>query len=513
MSFHKRIIVILILSILVFSTPVIRGNSEAAVGKWEVFELTLTTTNSYSNEYTDVMLTATFTSPTNNTIVLPGFWDGGDTWKVRMAPNEIGMWTYVTSSNDGQLDNNSGQFECVASGKKGFIQVNPSDPYKFQYTDGTPFFWMGETSWHLYSDNVDYATEFKDYIDRMSSQHFNNIHAALDVRALNYGHEVGEPFVGDNLDRINPAYFQNVDMKVEYIVSKDMVAGLFLSWAQRFIQFSRPQFERYETYAIARYAAYNVYWVIAGEFEEESTSSEYAYHGNIIDQTDPYDHPISIHTLNTNAPEFGNDSWLTYVMHQNGEQDSTISLQNLLNQLGRSDIDPINPDVLVNVADGNSLYTDVQADRTYDKPVVNAEFGYEAYDGWNNRTGRTTPDTVRKLAWNLVMAGGFFTYGMDKTYKVFDKNDMTNDWDLPAQELGGSDSMKLLYEFMTGTKWWEMSPDNSVIDSGDAVALVNPGIEYVVYLRSGSSVSVDLSAVSGNLKVKWFDTKDGDTFS
>jgi hypothetical protein len=227
------------------------GNAQAATGKWEIFELTLTTSNSYSNEYTDVTLTATFTAPSNNTIVMPGFWDGGDTWKVRMAPNEIGTWTYVTSSNDGQLDNQNGQFECVASSKKGFIQVNPSDPYKFQYADGTPFFWMGETSWHLYSDTIDYATEFKDYIDRRSSQHFNNIHAALDVRALNYGHEDGMPFVGDNLDRINPAYFQNVDMKVEYIVSKDMVAGLFLSWAQRFIQFSTPPFERYETYAIA----------------------------------------------------------------------------------------------------------------------------------------------------------------------------------------------------------------------------------------------------------------------
>jgi hypothetical protein len=73
--------------------------------------------------------------------------------------------------------------------------------------------------------------------------------------------------------------------------------------------------------------------------------------------------------------------------------------------------------------------------------------------------------------------------------------------------------MKLLFEFMTGTKWWEMNPNNGVITSGDAVALVNPGTEYVVYLRSGSSVSVDLSAVSGDLNVKWFDTKDGDTFS
>jgi hypothetical protein len=513
MSTPRKIVFILVLSILFLSPLPTGSNARAAIGKWEVFELPLTTSNSHSNPYTEVTLSATFTAPSSNTIEVPGFWDGGQTWKVRMAPNEIGTWTYSTTSNDNQLDGNTGQFECVASGKKGFIKVNPSDHYKFQYDDGTPFFWMGDTCWHLFSDHIDYDTEFKDYIDRRASQHFNNIHAVLDVKCQLYGHEVGEPFLEAHTDWqnwINPDYFKNVDRKMDYMASKDMAVGLFLTWAQRFIQFTRAQFERYEKYAIARYAAYNVYWVISGEFEEESTPSEYAYHGQVIDAVDPYDHPISTHTLDS-CNEFGNDSWLTYVMHQNGEQDSTILLSDLLIQLNRTDITPIynRP---VNVADGDSLYTDVQADRTYNKPVVNGEFGYEAYEGWNDRTGRTTPDTVRKLAWNLVMAGGFFTYGMDATYKAFDNGGKVN-WHLPENELGGSDSMKLLYEFMTGTKWWEMHPDNSVITSGSAVALVNPGIEYVVYLRSGSSVSVNVSAASGDLNVQWFDTKDGDRVS
>jgi hypothetical protein len=191
MSNRRKTVFTLVFSVLFLSAFFMDGNTQAAVGKWEVFELTLSTSNGYSNPYTQVTLSATFTSPTSNTIVMPGFWDGGQTWKVRMAPNEIGTWTYVTASNDGQLDNDSGQFECVASGKRGFIEVDPSDRYKFRYADGTPFFWMGETSWHLYSDTIDYDTKFKDYIDRRASQHFNNIHGALDVRALNYGHEDG----------------------------------------------------------------------------------------------------------------------------------------------------------------------------------------------------------------------------------------------------------------------------------------------------------------------------------
>ena len=180
MSICRKVVFILILSIL-FLSPLCMGiNAQAAVGKWEVFELTLTANSTYTNPYTDVTLTATFTSPTNNTIVMPGFWDGEQTWKVRMAPNEIGIWSYVTTSTptDSGLETSS-TFECIASNKRGFIEVDPSDPYKFQYADGTPFFWMGETSWHLFSDHIDYDTEFRPYIDRRASQHFNNVHGLL----------------------------------------------------------------------------------------------------------------------------------------------------------------------------------------------------------------------------------------------------------------------------------------------------------------------------------------------
>ena len=99
MSTGRTIVLVLVLSILVSGSLLVAGNVQAAVGKWEVFEVTLTTTNSYSNPYTQVTLDATFTSPTSQTIQTPGFWDGGQTWKVRVAPNEIGTWTYSTTKS------------------------------------------------------------------------------------------------------------------------------------------------------------------------------------------------------------------------------------------------------------------------------------------------------------------------------------------------------------------------------------------------------------------------------
>jgi hypothetical protein len=56
----------------------------------------------------------------------------------------------------------------------------------------------------------------------------------------------------------------------------------------------------------------------------------------------------------------------------------------------------------------------------------------------------------------------------------------------------------------------DMTPQNSL--SSSDYCLANPaadGAEYLVYLPSGGSATVDLSAASGDLKVEWFNPSDG----
>ena len=51
------------------------------------------------------------------------------------------------------------------------------------------------------------------------------------------------------------------------------------------------------------------------------------------------------------------------------------------------------------------------------------------------------------------------------------------------------------------------TPRGKLASSG--YCLAEPGREYLVYLPSGGTVSVDLSAAAGELAVEWFNPKTG----
>ena len=447
------------------------ASASETIGKWEVYEINLTTTNTYLNPYKDVILSATFNGPNEKEITIEGFWYGCNTWKVRFAPTEVGRWTYTIISNDDQLNGKTGTIEAISSDKKGFIKVNPTNPHSFMYDDGTPFFWMGDTLW----DDPGY-TRFKDYIDLISSYNYNSYHTIVVHDRYDYqSNEGGAPFVmvsptQRNYDLLRPEFFKELDKRVIYANSKGILPQLYLTWSQEFVRFERSQFARFVRYMVARYAAYNVIWIVSGEFEEESSPSEYAYHGNMIYQIDPYKHPISIHTINSNN-EFSEDAWLTYIMLQTGD----------------------------------NLHTKVINDRTYDKPVVVGETHYLI-------DSKITLDDWRKLHWSIVMAGGYFDTGYEYIYYDPDHHYSKpyTGWNLNyPTNLQGMAQMKYLYDFFQKVEFWNMTPSDHLVISGIAYSLANIGQEYVIYLPDGGSVTVDLSDASGTLNVKWYDPKTG----
>src|SRR5215510_12710408 len=78
------------------------------IPKYGIFELPLTATGNYANPYLQMpgddtsrgFVVGTFTGPGGKTIIIDGFWDGGNSWKIRMAPTVVGDWSYKTSSPD-----------------------------------------------------------------------------------------------------------------------------------------------------------------------------------------------------------------------------------------------------------------------------------------------------------------------------------------------------------------------------------------------------------------------------
>ncbi|MBD3288530.1 DUF4038 domain-containing protein, partial [candidate division KSB1 bacterium] len=374
------------------------------IARFDKIELGFTSTTSHANPYTNVSLSAQITSPSGDDFKVEGFWDGSDIWRIRIMPTEIGEYTYITQSDDPDLNGKSGSFTCVESDHPGLLMINSEYPYTYKLSRGGPFFWMGETSWLMMSDAVSFSNDvFQKMIDARISQKFNGVHFVLGTGGLPIGtdnpkNEGGNLWVSQENQQINPGFFQWMDRRVEYLHEKKMVLGFFITWAQHYSQFSKEEYERLERYLIARYGAYPLlYWVIVGEFDESGKISDYNHHGKFIDQHDPYGHLISNHPGHSDADNLGTsrifagEPWFDFIIQQFPDRPAHYSPE--------------------------EIYEAVIEDRNFNMPVVNIEFGYEdmQYDG-----KLFTEDLVRKSAWATVMAGGFASYGHGETIRTVD---------------------------------------------------------------------------------------------
>ncbi len=442
---------------------------QSTVPKYGIFEVPIVVPGITTNKYTNTQLKGVFQGPTKR-IEIAGFWDGGDVWKVRMAPTEVGQWTYSITGSLGAFSKN-GSFTCVDSDSKGFIVVNPDYPYTFMYEDGTPWMWKGETSWRAMLNSVPFENRFKDYIDLRSSQGYNVVQSIL-VSYINgdtfWSNEGGPVFeltgTGKNYDRLNPEYFKWVDRRIDYMLKKGMHPCLLFTWAQEFAKFSADQFSRYAKYIVARYAAYPVFWNICGEYNEVYTdygmsADVFRDHGRMIRAADPYGHPMTLHpTGRTSSAEYASDAWHSFIMQQTPY-----------------------------------WHRDILRDRVFNKPVVNGEYGYA---GWN------TDDEVRIGAWEVLTAGGFITAGFFTTFAP-DKGG----WDLSGN-LQQQLEIEFINSFFDDTHWWEMNPHDELTSNGTCLAA--PGKEYIIYSRYGGAATVNLSHVNSTstIPVEWLNPRE-----
>lgn len=62
----------------------------AAVPKWSAGEWSWTASKPYADYLTAAPLSVIFHGPDGEAQTVPGFWDGGATWKLRFSPDTVG---------------------------------------------------------------------------------------------------------------------------------------------------------------------------------------------------------------------------------------------------------------------------------------------------------------------------------------------------------------------------------------------------------------------------------------
>jgi hypothetical protein len=299
----------------------------ARVSKWDVFELSLQGPSA-GNPFAEVELAAAFVLG-HRTVQVEGFYDGAGSYKVRFMPDEVGEWTWTTSSNAPALDGKAGAFHCVAPGPGNRGPVSVRDSFHFGYADGTPFVECGTTcyAWAFQSEATQRQT-----IETLAASPFNKLRMCLFPKW--YLHNRKEPPLypfprqGETNDfsKFNAEYFQHLERLILELRHIGVQADLILfhpydKWGYQSMPAEVD--DRYLRYVIARFSAYrNVWWSLANEYDlmQAKTAKDWDRYARILGEYDAFDHLRSIHY--GNQPYQYGRGWCTHA----GVQDSRLML-------------------------------------------------------------------------------------------------------------------------------------------------------------------------------------------
>ena len=145
-------------------TALFAGESEQTLSAetWRTVELSFESEKAYADPFNDVTLDLLLYGG-GRLYTVPGFWDGGNTWRVRFVCPAEGTWqcrTVCSDAGNAALHGRTATVNCAAySGEldvyqHGFVTTRYGEKY-LTYEDGTPFFYLGDTHWNFGTEPMD----------------------------------------------------------------------------------------------------------------------------------------------------------------------------------------------------------------------------------------------------------------------------------------------------------------------------------------------------------------------
>jgi hypothetical protein len=266
--------------------------------------------------------------------------------------------------------------------------------------------------------------------------------------------------------------------------------------------------KRYARYIAARYGAYDVYFLVSGEWHgevrtrpapEADVKREFVEIGRALHAADAHDRMIGIHPMTEHGSvrEFNEAEWMDFGDYQ----------QNYPN-----------------------LHARALDSRRLGKPVVNSEYGYflrdQNGDGMPDKDNSTSLAAMRHATWDIVMAGSYVVSGFGTTY--FGGHRDPGPFDVTAaRNKPWETQIGLVKKFFEALEWWRLEPHDDLVRATTSRgtdgrelerltppavvywALAEPGRQYVVYVR-GLQEPVTIRLHEGaRLAVRQLDPRTG----
>ena len=436
--------------------------SAPAAERWGVFEASFEGPE-VGNSYTDVRWSATFTQG-DRSVTVPGFWDGGNTYRVRFSPPTVGEWRYQTQSEASQLNGKAGRFRAGAPTKGNHGPVEVFQTYYLRYADGTPYHQFGTTCYVWVHQTPELQAQT---LATLAASPFNKIRFCVFPKS--YVYNTNEPALfafqkgADgkfDFNRPDPAFWRHFEQRILDLQKMGIEADLILwhpydRWG--FSEMSDEEDDRFLRYCIARLGVYrNVWWSLANEYDF-MTEQRRGHRGNkqwtdwdrffsILQKEDPHQRFRGIHN---------GSKWYDHTR----ERVTHASLQ-------------------------TSDMAGTKFREKYRKPVIYDECKYEGNipQGWGNLSGRE----MSQRFWLGTMTGCYVGHG--ETYKH--PQDIL--WWAKGGVLHGESPRRIqwLRDFMAkAPPFHELRPTG---DEKTGFVLSKPGKYYLLYCPAGKAGTVRL---------------------
>ena len=436
---------------------------ELSASTKRVSEWSLSSSKSYDDPFNDVEVDVVVSGPAGDEKRIPAFWAGDQTWKVRYSPDQPGRHTFQTECGDTSnedLHGVAGTIEAVEYRgsnelyRRGPLRVSQTKRY-LEHSDGTPFFWLGDTWWMGLVERLRWPEDFRELAADRAAKGFNVIQivaglypdmAPLDPRGAN---EAGLPWE-ENFERVDPRYFEMADLRIQHLIEVGLMPCILGCWGYYLAVMGKEKMQQHWRYLIARWGAYPVVWCLAGEgsmpwYLSERRSEEQAElergwtdMARYVRATDPFHRLITVHPSRAGRDVVTEPSVLDFDMLQTGHNDYASIPRTVTEATKARDRKPL-------------------------MPVINSEVCYEGI------LGRSRHDIQRFMFWASVLSGTCgHTYGANGVWQVnlpdrpFGPSPHGRNWgNTPWREAAsyaGSGQLGASAKMLRRLPWHEMEP-------------------------------------------------------
>ncbi|MBN1481975.1 DUF4038 domain-containing protein [candidate division KSB1 bacterium] len=390
------------------------------------------------------------------------------------------------------------------------LRVN-SDNRFLEYSDGTPFFYLGDTAWELFH-RLD-REQADRYLGNRAEKGFTVIQAVVlaERNGLTQPNAYDDvPLIDQNPAQPNEAYFEHVD----YIVNKANELGLFIgmlpTWGSYWSDnnpdrkiFTPENARSFGEYLGKRYKNKQIIWILGGDHNIH-TDTEREIIEAMAQGLRAGDDGEHLFTFHPRGPGLSSDyfhkaDWLDFNMVQSSH--------------GAHDHD-------------NGLFIEHDYSLSPPKPTLDGEPRYEMipvgfyFDGFNRQDWFDDYDCRQAAYWAMLAGACGHTYGNNSIWQMYTPDRDAVLWArvpwYEAMDHPGSFQMGHLRKLFEARPFTQLQPAQDMILDGPRAggkiraALAQDGSFAFIYSPRGEKFTIDRAKIKSNKKIEiWYDPRYG----